>query len=493
MTSIEMARAWLRAGTGVALAVAAACTAGCMTVGADFVAPPAPDAPAYRHAAQGSSNPAAALPYRWWTLFGDDRLTQLEEQALRDSPNLKASAARLLQAQAQLAVAGAAKLPAVSVDASAQNLRTSATTPLALAFGGRSVSGNQFEVNASLSYELDIWGRVRRMVESAGAQALAAASDRDAVALLLSTQVATTYWQLRGLEVEQDLLLRAVASRREYEQLAGTRFQAGLMSELDATRAQVELHNSETELHAVQRQRFTLQHALAVLAGASPSLPWADGLPAALPAPPPVPVGLPATLLGQRPDLAASVALLRSANADVGVAEGALYPRLELTGSFGFASESLRHLSEGHSRVFSIGPLVLSLPLLDGGRSRAYVALSQARHAEALANHESRLLTALREVEDALSDREELQRQSESQAQAQAAVGRLHEVAVARYRLGLTSYFEVVDAQRAALAADRAAAQIHTQRLLASVSLVRALGGGWSPPGAAVARADAAP
>ncbi len=477
----------------IALAAVLACVAGCSSVGTDFVLPETLTSPAYRHAAPGNGNAATAVPKPWWTLFGDDRLNQLEQQALHDSPTLKASAARLLQAQAQLAFAGAAKLPDVYVGASAENLRTSANTPTALALGGVSVSGNQFVVRAPLSYELDIWGRVRRMVEAADARSVAAESDRDAVTLLVSTQVATTYWQLRGLEVELDVLKRAVDTRLESKQLVDARFQAGLSGELDATRAEVELHNSETEWHALQRQCFQLQHALAVLTGATPSRPWLSELPVALPTPPQVPVGLPAALLGQRPDLATSVALLRSANAEVGVSEGALYPSLQLTGNFGYASQSLRRLTDDGSRMFELGPIALSLPLLDGGRSRAGVKLAEARYAEALANHKSKLLNALREVEDALSDTEELQRQSDSQALTQTAAARLVQVALARYEQGLSSYLEVADAQRSALIADRGATQIRTQRLLTSVALVRAFGGGWSARSTEVARNEGAP
>jgi multidrug efflux system outer membrane protein len=199
-----------------------------------------------------------------------------------------------------------------------------------------------------------------------------------------------------------------------------------------------------------------------------------------LPQPPAIPVGLPASVLGQRPDLAASVAGLKAANALVGVAEGAFYPSLSLTGNFGYASESLSTLAQGSARQFSVGPLALSLPVFDAGRNRANLALYKARYEEALANHEGRLLTALREVQDALSDVRERQQQGEVQVQAQQAAARALLVAQARYERGVSTYLDVTDAQRSALAADRAAAQIRTQRLLAAVAVARALGGGWT-------------
>jgi multidrug efflux system outer membrane protein len=221
-----------------------------------------------------------------------------------------------------------------------------------------------------------------------------------------------------------------------------------------------------------------------VLLGASPSstvLPAVAG--ATLPQPPAIPVGLPASLLSQRPDLAQSVATLKAANANIGVAEGALYPSLSLTGNFGFASESLSEIVKGGSRQFSFGPLALSLPILDGGRNKANLAAAQARYDEAVANHQGRLLTALREVEDALSDVQQRQQQGKAQAVSREAAGRAYLVARARYERGLSTYLDVTDAQRSALAADRAAAQIDTQRLLAAVSVARALGAGWQPEG----------
>jgi NodT family efflux transporter outer membrane factor (OMF) lipoprotein len=464
--------------SALALAAAAA-LAGCGTVGKDFVAPTAIDTPAWRHAA--SQNDMAKLPAAWWTVFGDDTLNTLELRALRDNPGVLASAQRLLQAQAQLGVTRAGQAPNVSVGASAANSRTSAETPTGIAFGHRAISGNEYSYGASMSWELDLWGRVRRVVEAADAQALAAQYDRDGVLLMLSSQVATAYWQLRGLDTELAILRDALATRTEAQQLVEARFNAGLTNELDVSRARVERANAEADLHDVQRQRNLVEHGLSVLVGVSPSVPLLAAAPSArMPQPPALPVGLPASVLGQRPDLAASVAGLRAANAQVGVAEGAFYPSVSLTGRFGFASESLGNLAKADARQFSVGPLALSLPVFDGGRNRSNLALSKARYEEAVANHEGRLLTALREVEDALSDVQQRQQQGAVQEQARQAADRALLVAQARYERGVSTYLDVTDAQRSALTADRAGAQIATQRLLASVAVARALGGGWT-------------
>jgi multidrug efflux system outer membrane protein len=467
--------------TRMALAASmVALAAGCATVGKDFSAPQGVTANAYRH-----QDPAkvdqARLPSQWWTVFGDDTLNKLEQQAMRDNPGIKASAQRLLQAQAQLGTLRAAQSPTVAIGTSVANSRSSQNTSQSIMLGRRTIEGNNYTLGASMSYELDVWGRVARVVEAADAQALAAQDDRDGVALLLSTQLATTYWQLRGMDAELAILGDALATRRETEQLVTARFDAGLSNELDVSRARIERANAEADLHEVQRQRNTLEHALATLVGVPPStaLVAANKDGARMPQPPSIPVGLPASLLAQRPDLAASVALLRAANAQIGVAEGAFYPSLSLTGSFGYASEGLRDLAQGSSRQFSVGPLALSLPLFDGGRNKANLAMAKARYDEAVANHEGKLLTALREVEDALSDVQQRALQGQVQVKSQQAARRALEVARARYERGVSTYLDVTDAQRSALAADRAAAQITTQRLLAAVAVARSLGAGW--------------
>jgi multidrug efflux system outer membrane protein len=466
----------------------------CSTVGQNFSAPNGPSETAFRH---GAAEPAAAsaeaarLPAEWWTVFGDATLNGLEGRALRDNASVRIAAQRLLQAQAQLGATRAGALPQLAVGASVENSHTSAETPMGTTFGHQSISGNTYQVGANFSWELDLWGRVRRVIEAADAQALAAQDDRDAVLLMLSGSVATTYWQLRGLDAEIAILNNALATRRESQGLIEARFNAGLSNELDVSRTRIERANAEADLQEARRQRNTLEHALAVLVGGSPSQPLLPAPPAAaaavagsqalaLPEPPAIPVGLPATLLGQRPDLAASVAQLRALNAQVGVAQGAFYPALSLTGSFGFASEDLRNLAQGSARQYSIGPLALSLPIFDGGRNRANLQLARARYDEAIATHEQRLTGALREVEDALSDVQQRQAQGDAQEQARLAAARAVVVAQARYDRGVSTYLDVTDAQRSALSAERAATQIRTQRLLATVAVARALGGGWT-------------
>ncbi len=475
-----LSRGAIAAATLSAVALLSACT----TVGPNFAEPQFEPVPSYRHA-DGKAPDSATMPLDSWTLFGDATLDALERRALRDSPNVQAAGQRMLEAQALLGVAKSDDGVKLGVSTGAGYSRSSENTSQAIMLGRHTIKGSNFSLGASLSYELDLWGRVRRAVESADAQALAARYDRDGVLLMLTHQVAVGYFQLRGLDAEIAILDSALGTRRESEQLVSARFDTGLSNELDLSRARIERANAEADLHEARRQRQTLEHGLAVLVGASPSEPLIASLgsaaKSALPVPPTIPVGLPASLLAQRPDLSSSVAGLRSLNAQVGVAESAFYPSVSLTGNYGFASEKLRELTNGGSQQFNVGPLALTLPILDGGHNQANLAASQARYAQALATHRGKLLTALREVEDALSDLQQRQLQADAQAQAQQAAGRAYEVARARYERGVSNYLDVTDAQRSSLSADRAAAQIRTQRLLAAVNLARALGGGWSP------------
>jgi multidrug efflux system outer membrane protein len=257
------------------------------------------------------------------------------------------------------------------------------------------------------------------------------------------------------------------------------RFDAGLSNELDVSRARIERANAQADLHEVQRQRNLLEHSLATLVGASPSA-MLTNTGAELPQPPAIPVGLPASLLAQRPDLAGSVANLRAANAQIGVAEGAFYPSFSLTGNFGFASESLSNLAKGDARQFSVGPLALSLPIFDGGRNKANLAIAKARYEEALANHQTKLLTALREVEDALSDVQQRQLQGDAQKASQVAAARGYLVARARYERGVDlPRRDRRPAQRAGRRPRRGADQHPAPAGCRAVA--RSLGAGWQP------------
>jgi NodT family efflux transporter outer membrane factor (OMF) lipoprotein len=448
------------------------------------VAPEAIDTPrTYRHADPGVESQVTSLPAAWWTLFGDTVLDELERQAEQRNSSVKEAASRLLQMRAQQSGTRASVLPTLSAGASAENLRTSGNTPQGMALRGHSVSGNQYAAGLSMSYEIDLWGRLRRVMEAADAQVDAAVADRDAVRLLLSTQLATTYWQWRGAQAEAASAARMFNAYEEAAQLVADRFESGLAGEQDVSRARIDRENAAVELEGLKREVDVLEHAIATLVGrpATTPLPAQWNTDAALPAPPAVAPGLPASLVRQRPDLAASHAQLRAASAQVGVAQAAFYPSIQLTGSYGYASEELRRFLDGNSRQYDFGPLRVTLPIFDGGRNQANLLLAKARYEEAVETHRDKVLGALREVEDALSDSEHRRAQAQHLDRARQEAARAVEVARTRHERGLVTYIEVLNARRAELSVERAAIQVHTQRLMSSVALVRAVGGGWTP------------
>jgi len=304
---------------------------GCATVGHEFSAPASIKTPEYRHLSK-QLKPSEHLPAQWWNVFADPALDALEMRALSNNPGIQASAQRLIQAQAQLVTLRSAQLPSVNLNTGISNARTSSNSSQGIAFGRRAIEGNNYAVGAAMSYEIDLWGRVKHIVEAAQAQSTVAENEHQQILLLLSTQIASTYWQLRGMDAEMAILQHALKSRLETEQLIQARLNAGLSNELDLSRAQIERANAQADLHEVKRQRNLLEHSLASLTGVSATdSTFAQLSNAELPQAPLIPAGLPASLLAQRPDLAASIASLRALNAQIGVAEGSFYPSVTLT------------------------------------------------------------------------------------------------------------------------------------------------------------------
>jgi multidrug efflux system outer membrane protein len=330
---------------------------------------------------------------------------------------------------------------------------------------------------------VDLWGRVRRRFESAHADAQASLADFYNVLLTLQSDVAQNYFSLRSLDAEIATVASTVDLRHEQVRLVRSRLEGGIGSELDVAQAETELATTEAELASLAQQRDKLENAIAILVGENPSsfklaalenpnLNWN-------PLPPEIPAGLPADLLERRPDVAQAERQLASANARIGVAKAAFFPVVTLTGSGGYLSGDVESLFNWDSRVWSIGPSV-SLPIFAGGRNRANYKSSQSAFAEATALYRQQILVAFGEVEDSLSGIRHLAVQSEAQQRAVTNARRAQELAADRYRSGIVAYIEVVDASRDALTAERANAQLAGQRLIASVQLIKALGGGWT-------------
>jgi multidrug efflux pump len=403
-------------------------------------------------------------------------LNDLESQALQANQELKAAVARVDQARSTARVARADLLPTLTLDPSFTRQRYSPNQ--VPSFGA--VTANTFSTPLDLSYEIDLWGRVRRGFESARADAQASLAAFYNVLLTLQGDVGQNYFALRALDAEIATVSGTVQLRQEQVRLVRSRFEGGIGNELDMVRAETELATTEAEAAALSRRRAELENALAILVGQNPA---SFRLPASTasnwnPLPPEIPSGLPAELLERRPDVAEAERQLASANARIGVAKAAFFPVLTLTGSGGSISGDIDTLFKWDSRAWSIGPS-LSLPIFAGGRNRANYQRSQSAYQETLARYRQQVLVAFGEVENSLAGVRHLSDQAAAQKRAVTTARRAAELATERYRSGIVSYLEVVDASRDALQAERASAQLAGQRSIAAVQLIKALGGGW--------------
>ena len=413
----------------------------------------------------------------WWEIFGDTNLDTLETQALQANQGLKAAVARVDQSRAAARVARSELMPSLNLDPSFTRQRYSPNADPS--FGN--ITANTFNVPLDLSYEVDLWGRVRRGFQSARADAQASLAEFYNVLLTLQSDVAQNYFALRSLDAEIATVTSTVALRHEQVRLVQSRFDGGIGSDLEVAQAQTELATTEADAAQLARRRAALENAIAILVGNNPSafhLAAADA-PDWNPPPPVIPAGLPADLLERRPDVATAERQLASANAKIGVAKAAFFPVLTLTGSGGYLSGDVDNLFNWGSRTWSFGPS-LSLPIFAGGRNRANYSRSQAAFAEAAAVYRQQVLVAFGDVENSLSGIRYLADQAAAQERAVVNARRAADLATDRYRSGIVSYIEVVNADRDALSAERANAQLAGQRLIAAVQLIKALGGGWS-------------
>jgi hydrophobe/amphiphile efflux-1 (HAE1) family protein/NodT family efflux transporter outer membrane factor (OMF) lipoprotein len=413
----------------------------------------------------------------WWEIFGDTNLNTLEAQAVSANQQLKAAVARVDQARAIARIARSQLMPNLSLDPSFT--REGYSPNANPSFGN--ITANTFSAPLDLSYEVDLWGRIRRLFQGARADAQASLADFYNVLLTLQSDVAQNYFALRSLDAEIATVKGTVDLRREQVRLVRSRFEGGVGSELDVAQAETELATTEAEAASLAHRRDELENAIAILVGENPSdfkLAAVDD-PNWNPQPPQIPAGLPSDLLERRPDVAQAERQLVSANAKIGVAKASFFPVLTLTGSAGYLSGDLSTLFNWDSRTWSIGPS-LSLPIFTGGRNRANYKYAQAAYQESVALYRQQLLVAFGEVENSLSGIYHFAVQAEAQQRAVTSARRATELATDRYRSGIVAYIEVVDASRDTLTAERANAQLAGQRLIASVQLVKALGGGWS-------------
>ena len=415
----------------------------------------------------------------WWKLFNDPQLDALEQQALALSPTLAIASARVERARAQSSVVAAEFGPRVTADGAVQRFRTSRDVATAPFIGGqrRAIEDNQFSAQAALGWELDVWGRIKASYAVAQAQLLSTLLEADGMRLMLTAEVASTYLQLRGLDDEGRIVNAATQSRRDALRVVQLRYDVGVVTDLDLERARTELANALADASDLARRRNGLENALAQLTGQTPKdlrLPLGGTVPSA----PVIAAGIPSEMLQRRPDISQALALRSAAFAQTGVAQAAFYPQIRLTGAAGLASSDLTSLISAPARLFSLGPSI-SIPVLDSGRNQANWRAAQAGLDEAQANFQQKILIALREVDDALSELTHRRMTAQAQQQAITAASRATRVARLRYEKGAASYLEVTDTERTQLAAERALAQTRAAQWVATVQLVRSLGGGW--------------
>ena len=445
---------------------AALLLAGCASVGT--VDPSQlPQAPTAYKAT--SANDATALTASWWQPFADPVLDDLVGRAMAANTSVQSAANRLAQARAALGSAQANRLPQVGVSAGAGR----SSTP------GQLVPqpANQYSAGLNLAYELDLGGRLLHERNAAALDVQAREQLLADARLLVQANVARGYLALRALDAEREIVQGTVAAYGETLSLTEKRARAGDVADLDLARVRAEMAANEAESFALDRRRVELETALAVLLGEAPSsfslkpTPWTTALPA-------VPAGLPSELLQRRPDLAAARSQLEAAQARVGEARAAWWPSLSLTAQGGGVSNELSNLLKSGASTWGIG-LLGALPIFDGGRRQAGVDAAKAQLDGSAIAFREQFLLALKDVEDQLGALSLLQAQGEASSRAVSAAGQALKLSDTRYRNGLVSQLELLDARRSELANKRAALQVRSAQYQATVGLIRALGGGW--------------
>lgn len=456
--------------------------AGC-AVGPDYSRPSAPVPPAYSDATNQwkIAEPQAHLPRgNWWELFGDAELNRLETDANAANQDLKASVAVFEQARANVDINRANFYPHVNAAPSVTRERDSANRPVNGVSRGIPNTYNTFTVPLDASYEVDVWGRVRRQVESARTAAEASRDDVETVRLSIQAEVASDYFTLHALDAELALLHSSVEVFQKSLALTRNRRAGGIATDLDVAQAQTVLKTTEAQLPVTQLQRVKVEHALAALTGRPAS---SFNLPQKTLAinPPILPAGIPSELLERRPDIASAERRMASANANVGVAKAAFYPKIELSGLAGFESISAGQLFSWPSRIWSLGPTI-NLPIFTGGQLRAELRQANAAYDEVVAHYRQTVLNAFSDVEDNLAAQQLLIAQDQAQTAALQSAQKTLEIANNRYAAGLVTYLEVATAQNSALDLERTSVRLRGDRLVATVALIKSLGGGWHTP-----------
>jgi outer membrane protein, multidrug efflux system len=469
-----------------------ACLVACK-VGPNFVPPNEPTPEQYSESA-AAANADAPPDAAWWNQFHDAQLDQLENQAAAGNLGLKVAYLRILEARIQVQATRAQGLPSLNGTASytreqlgiagiakAKGLDSGSTPPAVQdLISSLEKPINLYQLGFDASWEVDLFGKVRRSVEAADAQSQQAVESKNDLLVSLEAEIAETYFQLRAAQVLRQMTVALIADQREVLDLTGSRQQHGLGSEADVQTARGQLASLEAQLPQYEQAVASSTHALAVLCGQPPEgFDAALGIASELPAlPQMIPVGIPSTLARRRPDIRNSEAALHVATAQVGVSVASLFPQLSLTGSLGLRNTDTRYLFDWASKFYSAGPSI-SVPIFNGGALMASVRLSRTEAAAAALNYRSAVLNALQEVEDGLSSLREDAQRSTSLNTTVEADQRALDINVDAYRHGLVTYVAVLTLQLQTVQARQQLAQALLTQIIDLVKLYKALGGGW--------------
>jgi NodT family efflux transporter outer membrane factor (OMF) lipoprotein len=428
----------------------------------------------------------------WWLRYDDPILNALQQKVLDANPTLALASARLAQAQAQASAATSGLFPQISAGARAQRLKISENRPLTVYSSPQhSTVQNDFALSFSASYEVDLFGRVQRSVEGARATAQQSAADLANTRLLLTTELAADYVNLRALDTELDVVNRSIALQRRALALIKARYDGGAASGLEVAQQQALLDNTLTQVEVINKQRSQFEHAIASLTGTPAPLfeltPELRNM-----TPPTIPLGVPSDLLERRPDIAAAERAMAAANAQIGVATAAFYPSVIMNPGVGMDSRLWSSLFDAPSLLWSIG-VSATQSIFDAGRTRAQVDFAKAGYDATSANYRRVVLGAMQEVEDGITGLASLDRATALSQTAVADARLVLDMATSRYAGGATTYLDVITAQQAVLNTERQAAQLSGQRLLVSVLLIKALGGDYSGPAVPVPAPAPAP
>jgi NodT family efflux transporter outer membrane factor (OMF) lipoprotein len=445
-------------------------------VGPKYQRATAPVPPAYKEAAPDNlkemggwkvAQPSdAAVRGKWWELYNDPELNGLEEQISISNQNVLAAEAQFRAARDAVRIARSGLFPTVTAAPSIVNSRTAST-------GTQTI----YDVPMNLSYQTDIWGSIRHSVGASAAAAQVSAAQLQNARLSYQAELARDYFQLHGTDGEQDLLERTVKSYGEYLKLTTDRFNAGVASGGEVAQAQTQLDTARAQLIDLGVARAQFEHAIAILVGKPPAALSIRSTTIKSP-PPPIPVGVPSALLERRPDIAAAERQMAAANEQIGIAKVAYYPVLSLSASGGFQSSAFLKWFTWPSRFWSVGPQ-LAQTLFDAGKRRAQVDLARAAYDATVANYRQTVLTGFQQVEDNLAALRVLADEARAEDEAVQAAERSLAISTAQYKAGTTSYLQVITSQTIALQDERTAVDILTRRMVASVLLIEALGGGW--------------